>query len=85
MVFAELGTAGVTALADGLRRAPFTSMLLISLKNAEGRIEEAGARALAAALPHSKLTRLGINNITSEEGRAALQAAAAQIPGFRLL
>ena len=78
---AELGVAGVTALAEGLAES---SLIWLHLGHRMSTgMGVAGALALAAALPHSKLRGLKIEGVQGaqdeigEEGRAALEDAAA--------
>eukprot|EP01045_Picozoa_sp_COSAG04_P004422 COSAG04_NODE_191_length_20909_cov_11.119077_16_plen_369_part_00 len=86
---AELGVAGVTALAEGLAES---SLIWLHLGHRMSTgMGVAGALALAAALPHSKLRGLKIEGVQGaqdeigEEGRAALEDAAALVPGFNLV
>ena len=77
------GLALVTALAEALAESSLEALLLNNLRN----LGDAGALALAAALPTSKVRTLGIGGTEhgiagGSEGLAALEAATTRIPGF---
>ena len=81
----ELGTAGMTALAAGLAESRLAMLILTGCRD----VDDAGYRAVAAALPRSKLKGLSFEqspgHFISAEARAALQTAAAQIPNLDLI